>query len=380
MGKDVRFPIKIDGLDGLDQLVTGLKNVRKAADDANAAGAKPSKPRSIREVMARSGIDQMYTGGKKSSYEIDEMMGKKKGGGMDMMGMGATAGATAAGVLILVKVLKDMVMQSKIANTFLGTLNKLLGLLVDVILLPFVPILVAVLLGLTYAIMAFMSFWLKLNGGGSTGAGSTSNKAMNYLTMAAEIAGALVGAIVGALLGGGYGAIIGAAIGAIITAVLLGWAYQAGVDTGKALSLILGDWVYTAGLNFGALIVKAGKDFGAWIIDLGAQFGQWLGGIKNGFYDVVGVITGGIESVKSTWKNLVDAITGWISPLVDMFNTASQKIAQSPVTQAVNAVSQVPSNIGGAASNTALTFNTIGSDLANQVLNVLRQFGVIHNG
>ncbi len=171
MGKDVRFPIKIDGLEGLDELVNGLKKVRAAADDANKAGTSQASMKSmmdraqkanLRTQAAAVSIPGVYGAGGAEQYSGYKPTGSKGAGGggmMDMLGMGGVAGAAVAGTLMLVKALKSVAGESKITNMFFGTLNKLLGLLIDVILLPFVPILVAVLMGLTYAIIMLLDVW-----------------------------------------------------------------------------------------------------------------------------------------------------------------------------------------------------------------------------
>lgn len=62
----------------------------------------------------------------------------------------------------LEKVMKGMLGNSKIVNTFAGLLAKSMGLLVDVILMPFLPIFVWVMVGIFKIIMAFYKIWKEI--------------------------------------------------------------------------------------------------------------------------------------------------------------------------------------------------------------------------
>ena len=75
------------------------------------------------------------------------------------MGAGMAGGGVAAGIMILADVLKEAVSNSKILSTVLGTISKALGLLIDVILLPFLPILTTGIIWLFQGIMQFYRLW-----------------------------------------------------------------------------------------------------------------------------------------------------------------------------------------------------------------------------
>jgi hypothetical protein len=64
----------------------------------------------------------------------------------------------ATGIL-LADAIKKMLKQSKIASTFLDHLSKAIGLLVDLILLPFLPLLIVALITLYTAIINFGKWW-----------------------------------------------------------------------------------------------------------------------------------------------------------------------------------------------------------------------------
>jgi hypothetical protein len=103
-------------------------------------------------------IDQIaYSPKYKQTYEIDEMM-KKSGGGGAVAG-GAAAGGIAAGILILADVLKDAIRNSKIISKSLELVGNALGLLIDLVLLPFLPIIAGGLIMLYQGIIAFGMWW-----------------------------------------------------------------------------------------------------------------------------------------------------------------------------------------------------------------------------
>jgi hypothetical protein len=79
---------------------------------------------------------------------------------------GAVAGGVAAGVLILADVIKDATKQSKILTMIQETIGNMLGLLIDVILIPFLPIIVWAIVNLYNGIMAFKTSWDLLFGEG----------------------------------------------------------------------------------------------------------------------------------------------------------------------------------------------------------------------
>lgn len=74
---------------------------------------------------------------------------------------GAVGGGVAAGILILADAIKEATRQSKILSMIQETVGKALGLLVDVILIPFLPIIVWGLVNLFNAIMSFKNWWDK---------------------------------------------------------------------------------------------------------------------------------------------------------------------------------------------------------------------------
>lgn len=150
-------------------------------------------------------IDWVQTGGKPTS-EIDEWLPKKKqtGGFLDTLiggknskllssimgggeagGAGAAAGAGAAegaglgaavgavggpagmavgaaivaAGMLLANAIQDAIKQSKIASTISENISKALGLLMDLILMPFLPLIMWVLIGLYQTVMFLGNVW-----------------------------------------------------------------------------------------------------------------------------------------------------------------------------------------------------------------------------
>lgn len=72
---------------------------------------------------------------------------------------GLAAGGAAGGILVLSDAIKALTKQSKVLTTVQDTVGKALGLLVDLVLLPFLPLLVFGLLYLYTAIMWVGKIW-----------------------------------------------------------------------------------------------------------------------------------------------------------------------------------------------------------------------------
>jgi hypothetical protein len=99
-----------------------------------------------------------------TSKEV-EIPGKPKGKGGIMGGLGqaamagGVAGIAAGATLALVDALKEGTKQSQILNMVTGTIAKALGLLIDLILLPFLPILVWGIINLFKTILWLGNLW-----------------------------------------------------------------------------------------------------------------------------------------------------------------------------------------------------------------------------
>jgi len=107
-------------------------------------------------------IDQIaYSPKYKSTYEIDEMIKKRSSGGAGGVGAGGILGGVAAGTL-LADAIKNLTKQSKILSNVQQKIGDALGLLIDLVLLPFLPILAGGIIALYNAIVIAGGLWQKL--------------------------------------------------------------------------------------------------------------------------------------------------------------------------------------------------------------------------
>jgi len=162
-------PIEIQ-LDEIEQ------HVLKTQADVDRLMRDFSKPEKGKDLLA-----QLPGGG---GGFFDQIIGKIAGGKGGLLGAGGAAGLAAAGIMKLADIIGDAIAQSKILTTVFGTIGKALGLLIDVILLPFLPILTTGIIWLFQGIMAFHRLWqsldwketLRIIGDGMTSLGATMAK------------------------------------------------------------------------------------------------------------------------------------------------------------------------------------------------------------
>lgn len=129
------------------------EHVLKTQADVDRLMRDFSKPEKGKEILAQ--LPSSGGGG-----FMDTLIGKMTGGkGAGMMAAGGMAGLAAAGIMKLADILGEAVSNSKILTTVLGTIGKALGLLIDIILLPFLPILTTGIIWLFQGIMAFHRLW-----------------------------------------------------------------------------------------------------------------------------------------------------------------------------------------------------------------------------
>jgi hypothetical protein len=80
-------------------------------------------------------------------------------GGQGGVGAGALIGGVAGTTMKLIDALSNVASQSKILSMVQDTIGKALGLLIDVILMPFLPIITGAIILLYRGIMAFHTLW-----------------------------------------------------------------------------------------------------------------------------------------------------------------------------------------------------------------------------
>jgi hypothetical protein len=215
------------------------------------------------------------------------------GGGGGTGGIGGIAAGAALGI-ILVRSLRAVATNSMILNKSISFINKILGLLVDFILLPFLPLLIDSLINLTNAVIAFGDWWgsiVKEPGNlGTAGKNMASMSAVDIPMLVAQLAGALVGGIVGFLVGGPGGAILGAAIVSVVAGALVSLEYIAG----DAFGQIIKDTFYPMGYNFMGWL----RDQYETVKVVWESFSTWLGdSLKTLFTNLFAFISGLLEAI-----------------------------------------------------------------------------------
>ena len=141
-----------DVLVKLDEIET---HVLKTQADVDRLMRDFSKPDKGKELLA-----QLPSGGGGFFDQLVKAISGGKGSGI--MSAGLAGGAAAGGIMVLVDVIKEAIGNSKILTTILGTIGQALGLLIDVILLPFLPILITGIIWLYQGIMIFHKLWSEI--------------------------------------------------------------------------------------------------------------------------------------------------------------------------------------------------------------------------
>ena len=366
MPQEVKFSMNFES--NLKELINGLKEAKSEIENlrkpSSSTTGGASYPKQWRKGLMPGGmsLQEMYMGGQTGSLasgiaKAPNGSAGSGGGTMGALGMGAMAGMAAAGVLLLVKALKDTLAQSKIANAFLGTLSKLLGLLIDVVLLPFVPLLIAVLVLLSSGIMLLYGVMSKLNPfSGGSGSGSAGGAILNYIALAGAIAAALVAAIIAALIGGSaLWSVLGVALVGILTYYLVLAAYAGGAALGKALQYYVMEFILW--LDGAASMISA-----AW-----KTFTDWLGGVAS--------------TVSGLWKGFMDSLTGWFTNLYNnpLIKWLSSMLGSSSTATSTSSSGQTGGlDIGlptsSKSTTSSNTFNIVGaaSADANAIINFIQ--------
>ena len=381
MPEEVKFPIKVDGIDELNKLVSVLKavaaaqsTIKESSSSSSSSGRGADIPRGWKSGRLPGGMSpsDLYMGGQAGSVAKGIMRAPSGGGGgggmANALGLGAVAGMAAAGIMLLVKVLKDALSQSKIASAFANTLNKLLGLLIDVILLPFLPILIIVILGLTSGILALHNLISGLTP--ATVPTALTTKPINDVGQAAI---GPVGFDIGRWIGENF-------TDKIIQSFIDG--YQKIV---AAAQLTWTQWVNAFNLTWAQWSKAFNDDWNAltgWInTNVVVPIEKLWKGIADWFDTNV------TTPVKNLWKGIVDSLTGWFTnlynnPLIKWLTSnlgSSSTTAATTTSSAFNAAtSGVAAVTGAVAQNTVNIFGIAANDVqavGNAALNAFYRLG-----
>ena len=311
-------------------------------------------------------IDQIaYAPKYKPTYEIEEMMKKGGGAGGGLAGAGMVAGATGAVVLELLNVLKDTLKQSKIISTIEDQVGKALGLLLDLVLLPFLPLLALGIRDLYLAVIDLgkvWNEWVKKNSlPASLGDPNKSalTKTIDFVSWVNDLAKAWFNMMTGLIAGT---ALAVGEIGADILKFL--W------DIGTEIGTIMFD-----------AVTKAGATFGAWISKLVSDFETNIGAAWN---KLTKLITDWFNSVLSL-KWLTDPLSALKDVIIGFFTAIYNFLRSIPIVGNLLPALSGSSGSGGTTSTTpsansggSNTFNFFGitsDQLPDQIRNILRQDG-----
>jgi uncharacterized membrane protein len=216
--------------------------------------------------------------------------------------------------------ISEGVHQSKIMSMMISQLGKMVGLIMDLILLPFLPLIASFIVMIYQIIMKLFPVRTgPQTTGGEEGAKMATveipftNIKLNIPELSAILGGAIAGAITGAAVGSFagpvgtlVGAILGALMGAGIAKRLVDWAYDLGNNFMEGLRKLN---IYEQIFSLGGIII--GAILGAM---QGAVVGALYGGMVGGPVGViVGAILGAIAGAilgAAAGKIITDAFLG----------------------------------------------------------------------
>jgi hypothetical protein len=278
--------------------------------------------------------------------------------------------------------------QSKILTMVLDTIQKAFGLLIDLILIPFVPLITWALINLFKAVMYLGRVWAdfvkvafpSLGGkeqslGSPGGKGHAAAKDWGLDALIEIIAPVLVGLLIAAILvaigvSAGW-ALIAGAIVALLTMYLVQKAYVAG----EAFAAWLNVWLSTvdAQLNhfyavvgeFVSQVSKAVSDAIAFIVSIYENTKVILGDIFALWDGFINTIAGGLKAIANGFIALINAILGSLRSLpgvgafvpgdIPYLDTGGfiQKTGLAVVHQGETVV---PAGVGGSSSGNTFNF------------------------
>ena len=284
----------------------------QAKESARMAASYSKAEREWKKVDALTQkIDAIWkrpTAAEGSGGFLEQLIGKVSGKG-GILGAGMAGGMAAGGIMALVQIIGDAISNSKILMTILSTIGQALGLLIDVILLPFLPILTTGILWLYQGIMLFYKLWSAI----------WSSKTLQLIKDGLSAVGTALAKGIGGLLTLGIN-FLGAA-GGIIWSVLK-WIYDLATSNGIAgLALSIGLGPFGLLLNWLWNIIKDNETVKFtlnFILDAAGDLLNWL------------------------WN----AVTTGIKINLDFINNATKAVTEG-VSGAASAVGGAVSNPGG---------------------------------
>jgi hypothetical protein len=232
----------------------------------------------------------------------------------------------------LTAILDEMVDNSKIIAAVDKIIGDILGLLVDLILLPFLPIIIYALMGVLQGVLWFGKLW----GDAVNGVFKDVSKGLSDLKDA---------------LAKGIDGLIKLSIAfvddvASVAWAILKWFYNAGKWTGKVSMEV--------GASFGGVVgdilmwfYNAGKWTGKASFELGASFGGWVGDVLNWFYNAGKWTAKASIDIGATFGGWVGDVLRWLSS----FNNGVIKLTMDIVGSATSAATTSGGDVLGALKN-----------------------------
>lgn len=271
---------------------------------------------------------------------------KPSGGIKDAAVAGGVAGVAAALTLKLIESINNWVKQSKIVGVFFDTVGKAMGLLVDLILLPFLPILIWVMITLFQSVINFGKLWREitvpltkaieaiLNPPPSTGKYSFAG--IDWTKETAGIAYAiLAGIIVGItalIASGAAGTILAGIVTAIFTAlgaiaastasliILAAIATAILAYLGWQLGLKIADFLYPAVVSFKGWLWSVGELLENWETDWNNNILTLWGNVPQWWEDnVAGPLWNSLTKLETALEGVRDSIGNFINSVVLIF-------------------------------------------------------------
>ena len=197
---------------------------------------------------------------------------------------------------ILIKTMSDAVRNSKILSTFLSSITKALGLLIDLILLPFLPLLV-------WAIVSLYKAILTLTGHGGDKTGITGNEGIDAANkFVRDFTNGLLNAPQLLELGG----FIVVAIAAALLGATAGWAIVAGIITAGIIGILT------------PFFANLGGEVGKWITKMWADLDKII-------YDFINSSTVPLATklgdAFNLMKDFIDGFSRYLQLLTNPFGT-----------------------------------------------------------
>jgi hypothetical protein len=323
--------------------------------------------------------------------QLDEMISigiaGSPGGGEAAKELPAAIGANTESQQDMTKVIKEFVKNSRVYNTLMGTLGKAMGLLVDVILLPFVPLFVWVLVGIFKIIMLFYKIWKELwDGKGiqtiaewlkkvakyiADGIGGLFKLGIEFLT---DVADKIFQFLIWVWENGKL------ALEFVVAAVtgFLKWLWDTFSEAGKAVSLAIGfivdtisdflGWLWDVAMGIGNFITMNIND---------GSIGEWIKKIIDFAGKVLTItvdfVEAGSNAAVSAFQSGVSAVTKFVSGVASFIHLAKG----GTVTQTGSAVVHkgetiIPAGKGGVTVNITGQFKS-DEEMYRRFIDRLRQ-------